>query len=99
MIAKLFLAAYIEYQEHCLDLFEGIFAFVIDDGEKLFAARDPLGVKPLYYTLHEGTLVIASEIKSLLAILVRLLSMKKVSKTFLGLGPSLTPGQTVYKNI
>ena len=44
------LASYIEYQENCLDLFEGIFAFVIDDGDKLFVARDPLGVKPVSYT-------------------------------------------------
>lgn len=40
---EVILASYIEYQEHCLDLFEGIFAFVIDDGQKLFIARDPLG--------------------------------------------------------
>ncbi len=97
--SEVVLAAYIEYQEHCLDLFEGIFAFVIDDGEKLFAARDPLGVKPLYYTLHEGTLVIASEIKSLLSYLGQAIVDEKGVKELLGLGPSLTPGQTVYKNI
>lgn len=97
--SEVVLAAYIEYQENCLDLLEGIFAFVIDDGEKLFAARDPLGVKPLYYTLKDGTLLIASEIKSLLSYLGEAVVDEQGVKELLGLGPSLTPGLTVYKNI
>lgn len=60
-----------------LDRLNGIFAFAIRDGRArgrpagvepgdLFIARDPLGVKPLYYTaLDRGTLF-ASELKALL---------------------------------
>ncbi|MEU6189636.1 asparagine synthase (glutamine-hydrolyzing) [Nocardia sp. NPDC047038] len=47
----------------------GEFAFVIwdDRTRELFAARDRFGVKPLYYARHRGRLLLASEIKALLA--------------------------------
>src|SRR6516165_9261099 len=53
----------------CLRHLRGEFAFVLWDGanDALFAARDRLGIKPLYYTTHRGTLYLASEIKALLA--------------------------------
>jgi asparagine synthase (glutamine-hydrolysing) len=53
----------------CLRHLRGEFAFVLWDGpnDTLFAARDPFGIKPLYYTTHRGTLYLASEVKALLA--------------------------------
>lgn len=50
-----------------LDRTHGMFAFVIWDGRSktLFAARDRLGVKPLYYAEFDGQLVLASEIKAI----------------------------------
>jgi asparagine synthase (glutamine-hydrolysing) len=42
-----------------------IFAFVISDGERLFAARDLLGIKTLFYGRENGSLLFASELKSL----------------------------------
>jgi len=52
-----------------LDLLRGMFAFVIwDDVERtLFAARDRIGVKPLYFYNRDGRFIFASEIKALLA--------------------------------
>ncbi|KAJ7664724.1 putative asparagine synthase [Mycena rosella] len=46
----------------------GEFAFVLFDSRRrhLFAARDRFGIKPLYYTISDGRLLIASEIKALL---------------------------------
>jgi len=96
---EVILVSYIEYQENCLDLFEGIFAFVIDDGEKLFIARDQLGVKPLYYYIKDHMIVIASEIKCILKFLGHAIVDEEGVKELLGLGPSMTPGQTIYKNI
>jgi asparagine synthase (glutamine-hydrolysing) len=58
-----------EYGEGLLDRLRGMFAFVIWDKrtQTAFGARDFFGIKPFYYTLREGTLVYASEIKSILA--------------------------------
>ena len=47
---EVILAAYDAYKEKCIEMFEGIFAFVISDGKHLFIARDQMGVKP-YITL------------------------------------------------
>ncbi|KAJ6487077.1 putative asparagine synthase [Mycena vitilis] len=48
----------------------GEFAFVLYDVKRrlLFAARDRFGVKPLSYTMSDGRLLIASEIKAFLAL-------------------------------
>lgn len=56
--------------ENCLSYFRGAFAFAIWDEKekKLFAARDRFGIKPFYYTLIDGTLYFASELKAFLEI-------------------------------
>lgn len=44
---------------------DGMFALaVVEDGE-LYLARDPIGIKPLYYGKHNGAMVFASELKAL----------------------------------
>ncbi len=57
-----------EYGEQILDKLRGMFAFVIWDvtEKRLFAARDMFGIKPFYYAIHDGHLIYASEIKSIL---------------------------------
>ncbi len=57
-----------EYDASVLDRLRGMFAFVIWDSktECAFGARDPFGVKPLFYTQLGDTIVYASEIKSIL---------------------------------
>lgn len=57
------------YEEVGLDVFsklDGMFAIAILDDEDLILARDPLGIKTLYYSNHQGDLYFASEIKALL---------------------------------
>lgn len=52
--------------DFCTQL-DGDFAFVIIDGDDYMAARDPLGVKPLYYGLDErGRMFFASEMKAII---------------------------------
>lgn len=65
---EVLLYGYALWGDKILDRANGIFAFAIWDEVKkeLFIARDHLGVKPLYYTECDGTLVFGSEIKSLL---------------------------------
>lgn len=45
---------------------EGMFALAIADDDRLLLARDPVGIKPLYYALEDGTFYFASEIRALL---------------------------------
>ena len=61
--------AYEEWGPDCVDRFRGMFAFVIWDSgrQRFFAARDKLGIKPLYYAFRENHLLCASEIKSIFA--------------------------------
>lgn len=51
-----------------LSKLRGMFAFVIWDKERqmLFGARDPFGIKPLYYTVQKNQLIYGSEIKAIL---------------------------------
>lgn len=45
---------------------DGMFAFVVIDGDDYIAGRDPLGVKPLYYGIDErGRMYFASEMKAI----------------------------------
>lgn len=60
------------YEDHgtdCVGHLRGEFALVIWDERhrRLLAFRDRYGVKPLFYSLHDGNLVVASEMKALFA--------------------------------
>lgn len=67
--SELLLPLYQLYGEQMLKQMQGEFAFVIWDKHKqsIFAARDPFGVKPLYYTEQYGKIILASEVKAILA--------------------------------
>ncbi|MEZ5083407.1 MAG: asparagine synthase (glutamine-hydrolyzing) [Bacteroidales bacterium] len=56
-----------EYGADCLNLFNGQFAFAIWDNQKkeLFMARDRVGIRPLFYTIQNGSIYFCSEIKGL----------------------------------
>lgn len=60
--------SYLEQGPGCLESFNGDFAFALWDRRRnrLVLARDRMGVRPLYYTIVQGVLVFASEVKSLL---------------------------------
>jgi asparagine synthase (glutamine-hydrolysing) len=56
---------YRKFGPQAVELLDGMFAFALLQGDELFMARDPLGIKPLYCGERDGALYFASEIKSL----------------------------------
>lgn len=67
--------AFEEWGEHCVEHLHGMFALAVWDGRyaapaqlgRVFLARDRLGIKPLYYSVANGVLFFASEVRALLA--------------------------------
>lgn len=65
---EVLLELYVRYGPKMLELLNGMFAFVILDTQKndVFAARDRLGIKPLYFSRTDDMIIFASEIAPLL---------------------------------
>ncbi len=63
------LRAFERWGDSCVDRLRGMFAFAVWNPRTgtLLAARDRLGIKPLYYRWTAGTLTFASELKAILA--------------------------------
>ena len=91
---------YKEWGRDVVKRLNGIFAFALWDSQKkeLFLARDPLGVKPLYYYHKDSTFIFSSEIKSILTHAIpRTLNKEGLN---LYLATSYVPGPlTLFENI
>ncbi|HLG27792.1 MAG TPA: asparagine synthase (glutamine-hydrolyzing), partial [Paenisporosarcina sp.] len=99
---EVLLTSYIEWKEQCVEYFNGIFAFAIWDEkeQKVFIARDRLGVKPLFYSENNGGLIFGSEIKALLAHPDLKPQLSRVGLTeVLAVGPSRKPGSGVFHGV
>lgn len=96
------LHAYAQWSEDCLLRMNGIFAFAVWEkrAERLFLARDRMGVKPLFYMRHREGLLFASEIKTILTYptVEAQLDAQGVGEILL-LGPGRTPGSGVFRGI
>ena len=56
---------YEDFGSGLVEHLDGMFAFAVADGENLFLARDPIGIKPLYLgEAKDGSLIFASELKA-----------------------------------
>ncbi len=66
---EVILLGFMEFGPEFVKRLNGIFAFAVFDSreETLHLFRDPMGVKPLFYTEREGELIFASELKAILA--------------------------------
>ncbi|EET87787.1 asparagine synthase (glutamine-hydrolyzing) [Clostridium carboxidivorans P7] len=99
---EVLLVSYIHWGADCVKKINGIFAFAVLDetNESIFLARDPLGVKPLFYTLKDNSLIFGSEIKTLLAhpMVEPILTREGLTEVF-ALGPARALGSGVFKDI
>ncbi|MFQ5481328.1 MAG: asparagine synthase (glutamine-hydrolyzing) [Nitrospinaceae bacterium] len=66
---EVLLQAYAQWGIDALQKLRGMFAFALWDARSrvLWLARDRVGIKPLYYSVHHGRITFGSEIKALLA--------------------------------
>lgn len=91
------------YQRHGLNFvnhLRGEFGFTLYDGkeDRLVMARDRFGIKPLFYTVHDGSIYWASEIKALFAVpgIPRRLSRQGLLHQLMH---TMVPGTTAFENI
>jgi asparagine synthase (glutamine-hydrolysing) len=68
--SEIIIPLYLKYAHTLFEHLNGEFAFILHDQNEdtVFAARDRFGIKPLYYSLYQGELYMASEIKALLTL-------------------------------
>ncbi len=99
---EVLLASYIEWGEECPEKLNGIFAFAVWDEKRnrLFLARDRIGVKPLFYCMKGSSFLFASEIKAILAHpeITPKLGRRGLAEIF-AVGPARTPGEGVFSGI
>ena len=80
----------------------GIFSFAVWDESNgiLYLARDRFGVKPLFYTIKDNTLIFSSEIKALFEYpgIKPRVDTEGLCEIF-GLGPAKTYGKGVFKDV
>jgi asparagine synthase (glutamine-hydrolysing) len=98
---EVILHLYEEKGESCLQDLRGLFAFAIYDNKqkKLFAARDHLGQKPLYYYHNQKLFAFASEIKALLALMPELSELNKEALYEYLTIRIITPPRSMFRKI
>lgn len=98
---EVILAGYLLHGPEYVKQLNGIFAFCIWDEslQKLYLFRDRMGVKPLFYTMKENTLIFSSELKGILSYpgIEPIIDRDGLCEVF-GLGPAKTYGKGVFQN-
>ena len=91
-----------EWGRDCLPRLNGIFAFALwnEEEKTLLLARDPMGVKPLFYSVTPGGFVFASELKAILCHpdVPPEVDEEGLNQLFF-LGPAKAPGSGVFRRI
>lgn len=96
------LHSYVRWGDGCLEKLNGIFAFAVwhCKEQRLFLARDRIGVKPLFYSNAGWGFCFASEIKTILShpAINAQLDRNGIAQIFL-LGPGRIPGSGILRGI
>ena len=96
--AEVILAAYERWGIDCCRRFEGMFAFVLLDGDKLYLVRDRFGKKPMFYYHNRQSFIFGSEIKAIKPFLNTVAMNEEAMRSYLSfLAP--TPPHTFYQGI
>lgn len=96
--AKVILAAYERWGIECIERFDGMFAFALMDGDKLYLVRDRFGKKPMFYHHNSDAFIFASEIKAIKPFLKTVTMNQDAMRSYLSfLAP--TPPHTFYEGI
>lgn len=100
--ASLILTAYLAWGKDCVKHFNGVFALAVYEEKhgKLFLARDPMGIKPLFYKQNGNLFLFGSEIKELLAFPKdKAVLNREGALELVMLGPGRRPGSGVLQDI
>ena len=99
---EVLLQGYARWGREVLQKLNGIYAFAVWEhrARRLFLARDRIGVKPLFYGEHEGGLLFASEIKTILKYpgFRAAIDVTGAAELLL-IGPGRTPGCGVFRGV
>ena len=99
---EVILRGYIQWGQLVVSRLNGIFAFAVWENreERLFLARDRMGVKPLFWMAHDGGFLFASEMKTILAYpTVKARLDAEGAAQLMLLGPGRSPGTGVFQGI
>ena len=99
---EVLLHCYAQWGPDCVHKLNGIFAFAVRESyaDRVFLARDRIGVKPLFYAPSHGGLIFASEIKTILCYpgFKASIDLTGASELLL-IGPGRTPGCGVFRGV
>lgn len=99
---EVILLSFLQYGPEFVNKLDGIFAFAIYDErhETIYLYRDSFGIKPLFYTIKDGTVIFASEPKGLFKYpgVEAILDKDGINEVF-GIGPARIPGLGVFKGV
>lgn len=99
---EIIIRLYINYGINFINYLDGTFAIALYDeyNNSLFLIRDYFGIKPLYFTISNDTLLFASKIDALFEYpkIKPFIDMESFNE-ILTLGPSRKNGRAVFKNI
>lgn len=99
-VEELFLYAYVLWGKAAMEHLEGAYSFTIRKGNTIFTAKDPLGLKPIFYIDNEQGIWISNKISTLLenSNLKPVLDADGIRELF-AFGPSISEDKTLYRDI